>query len=82
MKNNTLKAMGIAVGAALSLMYATGMEVQAEELEGGGGGSLTPSEAVEQVVTEEKEIEAEKQSVEEFNETAEENGFTYQNPFS
>ena len=54
MKNNTLKAMGIAVGAALSLMYATGMEVQAEELEGGGGGSLTPSEAVEQVVTKEE----------------------------
>jgi len=31
MKNNTLKAMGIAIGAALSLMYATGIEVQAEE---------------------------------------------------
>ena len=31
MKNNTLKAMGIAIGAALSLMYATGIEAQAAE---------------------------------------------------
>ena len=32
MKNNTLKAMGIAIGAALSVMYASGMEVRAEEV--------------------------------------------------
>ena len=31
MKNNTLKAMGIAIGAAMSLMYATGMDAQAAE---------------------------------------------------
>ena len=31
MKNNTLKAMGIAIGTAMSLMYATGMDAQAAE---------------------------------------------------
>ena len=33
MKNNTLRAMGIAIGAALSLMYMTGIEAHAEELD-------------------------------------------------
>ncbi|MCQ2499350.1 MAG: hypothetical protein MJ133_10255, partial [Lachnospiraceae bacterium] len=31
MKNNTLKAMGIAIGAALSLMMATGVDAKADE---------------------------------------------------
>ena len=71
MKNNTLKAMGIAIGAALSLMYATGIEAQASEEtpDVDTGSEVREEEASEEVNT--KEVESD-----EFDEIAKDNGFT------
>ena len=56
MKNNTLKAMGIAIGAALSLMYATGIEAQAAEVTPADGSGTDPEGGIVDVASEEKEV--------------------------
>ena len=53
MKNNTLKAMGIAIGAALSLMYATGIEAQAAEVTPEGNTYDPESGTIEETAPEE-----------------------------
>ena len=43
MKNNTLKALGIAIGAAMSVMLASDMEVHAAEVYDAESGKIVES---------------------------------------
>ncbi|MDO5021699.1 MAG: hypothetical protein Q4E29_14705 [Lachnospiraceae bacterium] len=58
MKNNTLKAMGIAIGAAMSVMLASNMEVHAAEVYDAETGIIV--ESVEYGANDQEEAEEDK----------------------